>query len=74
MGHMFYIGLYRKKHETIFLSETTRHRALIFSMYRLLVDLYQVCSNCALGAKKVPSQGHMLYKGWYRRKMEILLV
>ena len=31
-GHMFYIGLYREKHEKIFLSETIWHRALIFGM------------------------------------------
>ena len=31
-GHMFYIGLYREKHEEIFLSETIRLRALIFGM------------------------------------------
>ena len=35
-GHMFYIGLYREKHEKIFLSETTRPR-----------DLYQACSKMA---------------------------
>ena len=29
---MFYIGLYREKDETIFLSETTMPRALIFGM------------------------------------------
>ena len=31
-GHMFYIDLYRENHEKIFLSETTRPRALIFGM------------------------------------------
>ena len=30
--HMLYIGLNREKHEKIFLSETIRHRALIFGM------------------------------------------
>ena len=29
-GHMFNKGLYREKHEKIFLSETIRPRALIF--------------------------------------------
>ena len=29
-GHMFYIGLIKRKHEKIFLSETTGPRALIF--------------------------------------------
>ena len=31
-GHMFYIGLYREKHGTLFLSEIIRLRALIFGM------------------------------------------
>ena len=31
-GQMFYIGLYREKHEKIFLSETIRPRALIFGI------------------------------------------
>ena len=50
-GHMFYIGLYRIKHEKIFLSETIRLRALIFGMQHHLVDFFQVCSNNALGTK-----------------------
>ena len=48
---MFYIGLYREQHEKIFLSETTRPRALIFGMYYHLVDLYQVYLNYIPGAK-----------------------
>ena len=55
-GHMFYIGLYREKHEKIF-SETTRHRALIFGMWHHLVDLYQVCSNHTPGDKDGPAPG-----------------
>ena len=35
----------------VFLSETTRYRALVFGMMCHLVDLYQVCSNYAPGAK-----------------------
>ena len=31
-GHMFYIDLYREQNEKIFLSETTRPKALIFGM------------------------------------------
>ena len=52
-GHMLYIDLYREKHEKIFLSETTRPRALIFGMKHHLVDHYHVCSNSTPG-------GHML--------------
>ena len=54
---MFYIGLYRENVEKIFLSETTRPRALIFGMYHHLVDLYQVCSNNSHGAKNGPAPG-----------------
>ena len=63
-GHMFFIGLIIwGKHEKIFLSETTRPRALIFGMWHLLVDLYQVCSNyvLSLGPKMTPPRGHMFY-------------
>ena len=47
----------------IFLSETTRPRALIFGMKHHLVDLYQVCSNYIPG-------GHMLYTGLNWEKHE----
>ena len=50
-GHMLYIGLYREKHEKIFLSETIRPRALIFGMMHYLVVFYQVCSNYSPEAK-----------------------
>ena len=51
---MFYIGLYREKHEQIFLSETIRPRALIFGMKHSLVDLYQVFPIKTLGLKNRP--------------------
>ena len=41
----------------ILLSETTRPSALIFGMKHHLVDLYQVCSNYAPGAKNRPAPG-----------------
>ena len=53
-GHMFYTGLYREKHEKIFLSKTTRPSALIFNMKHHLVNLYQVCSNFIPGTKNGP--------------------
>ena len=56
-GHMFYKGLYREKDETIFLSETTMARALIFGMKHHLVNLYQVCSNYISRAKNGPTPG-----------------
>ena len=34
-----------------------RRRALIFGMWHLLVDLYQVCSNDAPGVKTGPAPG-----------------
>ena len=54
---MFYIGLYRDNMKKIFLSETTRHRVLIFGMYHHQVDLYEVCSNNAPGVKTGPARG-----------------
>ena len=48
---MFYKKTYIGKTETIFLSETIRSRAFIFGMLHHLVDLYQVCSKYAPGAK-----------------------
>ena len=52
------------------MSETTRHRALIFDMKHHLVNLYQVCSNYTPGAKNSPAGGHLLYIGLYRENME----
>ena len=47
MGRMFYIGLYREKHEKIFLSETISPRVLIFGLLALpsgpLPSLFKVC-------------------------------
>ena len=62
-GHMFYIGLYRENVKKIFLSETTRPRALIFGILHYQKDLYQVCSNNAPGVKNVPAAGsNVLYR------------
>ena len=62
-GHMFYIGLYREYHEKIFLSDTTRHRALIFGIKHHLVNLYQVCLNYILGANNGATLGsHVLHR------------
>ena len=66
---MLYIDLYREKHEKISCSETTRPRALICGMKHHLVDLYQVCSNYAPGAKKwLGPGGHILHG--YREQHE----
>ena len=60
---MLYIDLYREKHEKIFLSETTRPRALIFGMKHHLVNFYQVFSNYSPGAKNTPQPGsHVLHR------------
>ena len=70
---MFNIGLYRVKHEKIFLSKTTRPRALIFGMYHL-VNFYQVCSNYSPVAKMAPPRGQRFYIGFYREKPENLFL
>ena len=66
-GHMFNMGLYRERHEKIFLSETIRPRVLIFGMKHHLVDLYQLCSNYAPWANNGPTLGvtclHRLIEG-----------
>ena len=67
-GQMFYLGLYREKHEKIFLSETTMPRALIFGREHNLANLYQVTANYIPGAKNGPPRGHMFYIGLYREK------
>ena len=64
-GHMFYIGLYREKDETIFLTEATMPRALIFGLKHQLVNLYQVCSNYISGAKNGPAPGVTYYTQAY---------
>ena len=64
---MLYIGLYREKHEKIFLSETTRPRAMIFDMKHYLVIFYQVCSNYTSGAKNGPGD-QLLDIGLHREK------
>ena len=56
-GHMIYLGLYWEKDETIFLSETTMPRALIFGINHHLVNLYHVCSNYISGAKNGNTPG-----------------
>ena len=76
---MFYIGLYREKHEKIYLSETIRPRACLNIWYVVngdLVDLYQVCSNYPPGAKKWSCAlgSHVLHRKLYRENMENLLV
>ena len=62
-GHMVYIGLYKENMQKIFLSETTKARALLFGSKHHLVSLYKVCSNNAIGAKIVPLGGsHVLQR------------
>ena len=57
----------------VFLSEPTRQRALIFDMK--LVDLYQVCSNDAPGAKMVPPRGPFaLHRLIYGKHDELFFV
>ena len=64
---MFYIGLYNGKYDKIFLSETTRTKALIFGILHHLVDHYQIYSNYAPGGQKwAQPGGHIgLYKNHF---------
>ena len=50
-SHVFTYAYIGNMYKNIFLSKTTRYRALIFSMCYNLVDIYQVCSNYATGTK-----------------------
>ena len=54
-----------KNIKTYFLSETIRHRVLIFGIKHHLVDLYHVCSNYAPGAKMARLGCHMFYIVFY---------
>ena len=54
----------------ILISETTRPAGLMFGMLHHLVDLYEVFSNYAPGAKMGPSRGHMFNIGLYKKKHE----
>ena len=51
------VRTYERKRKTskILLFEVGRLRTLIFGMYNILVDLYQVCSYRALGVKIGPT-------------------
>ena len=69
---MFYIGLYREQHEKIFLSETTRIRALVFGMWYHLADLYQSCPNYSPGAKMAPPRGSQAFIGKNMKKSSCL--
>ena len=70
---MLYIGLFREKHEKIFLSETTRPRAMTFVMKHYLVVFYPVWSNYSPGAKMAPSRGSHALHRLNREKHEIVL-
>ena len=58
----------RKNMDQIFFSETIWHRALIFSMQHHLVDLYQVCLNYGLAAKKCPRPGVTCFTYSYNKR------
>ena len=55
------LGLYREHMKIIFLSETTRLKAFILDIWHHLIDIYQICSNYATGAKiALPQESHKL--------------
>ena len=70
---MFYIGLYRENIKKIFLSEFTMPKALIFGMKHYLVNLYQVFSNDAPGAKNWPRPGKHILHRLTKREKNLLL-
>ena len=72
-GVTCFLTYFRENMKKIFLSKTIWPTALIFGMWHQLVDLYQVCSNYAPGAKNGPARGHMFYIGLYRVKHEKIL-
>ena len=60
----------------IFLSETTRHRALMLVCSITLMDFYyQVCTNLAHGAKMAsPGRPHLFVRLIYGKTLNNLLV
>ena len=69
--HMFYIGLYKEKHEKIFLSETTGPRALSLDIWYVASPSGR--SNYGPGAKIGPVAGVTFYIGLYRKTQKIFL-
>ena len=60
---MLYIGLAKGKHVKIFVSETTRTKALIFRIKHHLVDHHQVSSNYVPRTENRPAPGsHVLHR------------
>ena len=63
---MFYIGLYREQHEKIFLSETTKSRALIFGASINKYTSTKFVQIIALEQKMAPPRGsQVLHKLLY---------
>ena len=57
---MFYIDLYYENREKIFLSDTSRSRALIVDIRHLLVRFYQFYSSWVFWTKGGPAlRGHI---------------
>ena len=63
-----------KGKQEIFLSKARRSIALIFGVLSQLVDLYQVCSNCAPGTKNGLTQGHVFYIAYMVKALTIFLL
>ena len=66
--------LTKGKLEKIFLSETTRRITVIFGIKHHLVDLFEICSNNAPGAKVGSAMGsHVLHIFIQGRHKDIFL-
>ena len=70
---MFYIGLYRENMKKIFLSETTRPRAMIFRLWHYPVDATKVVQIMPWGLKMGLPRGsnvlHWLIKENYGKNL-----
>ena len=71
---MLDIGINREQHEKIFLSETTRPRALIFGMSIIEWTSTKFDQIIAMWSKMACLGGHMFYIGLYREQHEKILL
>ena len=69
-SHVLHRLISREKHEKIFLSKTTRPKALIFGLKHQLLNLYQAYSNYILGAEMAHLGCHLFYIALYKEKHE----
>ena len=64
----------RSPSSKFFFSETVWHKDLIFGMWRLFVDLYQVCRKMPLGSKLAPPRGSQVWNIGTKNENFIILL